>query len=113
MWLVRLLLFIIAVIVLVGFILLNPNERVNVDLYWAEYVQVPLTFVAFIAFAVGMFVSFLYSVFYFIRIAGEIREKNRQIRQLEVELSALRNRSLEDLDEPSREDEEAPVEKEE
>jgi hypothetical protein len=53
-----------------------------------------------------MFVTFIYSVFYYLKITGDIREKNRQIKNLEVELSALRNRALEDLEEAAQEQEE-------
>jgi len=98
MWLVRLLLFIIAIAVLVGFVMLNPDQRVDVHFPWTSYYSVLLSYVVFGAVVVGMFIVFVYAIFYFMKIASEIREKNRQIRALETELSALRNRSLEDLD---------------
>jgi len=98
MWLIKLLLFIVALAVLVGFILYNPDPRVSVFFPWKSYYDIPLTFVCFWAFALGMIVSFVYSVFHFIKVAGDIREKNRQIRSLEMELSALRTRALEDLE---------------
>jgi uncharacterized integral membrane protein len=106
MWLIRLFLFIIAIAIPVGFILYNPSQRVDLYFPWSDYFNVPLTFVAFGAFIVGMLVIFLYSVFYFLKVGGDIREKNREIKKLELELSALRNRSLEDLEETNREQEE-------
>jgi uncharacterized integral membrane protein len=99
MWLLRLLLFIIAVTVVIGFVLYNSSQRVDLNFPWDNYYAVPLAFVCFAAFVIGMFVTFLYSVFYFIKVGGDIRERNREIKRLEMELSALRNRSLEDLDE--------------
>lgn len=99
MWLIRLLLFIIAIVILIGFVLYNPDQHVDLHFPWGSYYGVLLIFVCFGAFLLGMLVSFIYSVFYYIRIAGDIREKNKQMRQLEMELSALRNRSLEDLEE--------------
>ena len=98
MWLVRLLLFIIALVILVGFVLLNPEQRVDVTFPWGIYNNILMSYVVFGAVVIGMFIVFVYSIFYFMKIAGDIREKNRQIRALETELSALRNRSLEDLD---------------
>jgi len=106
MWLIRLLLFIIAVVILVGFILYNPDQKVDLSFPWTNYYNIPLTFVAFGAFIVGMLVVFVYSVFYFLKVGGDIREKNREIRKLEMELSALRNRSLEDLEQSIEEQEE-------
>lgn len=97
MWLLRLLLFIIAVAVVIGFVLYNSTERVDLFFPWGNYYAVPLAFVCFAAFVIGMLVTFLYSVFYFIKVGGDIRERNRQIKKLEMELSALRNRSLEDI----------------
>lgn len=98
MWLVRLLLFIIAIAILVGFVMLNPDQRVDVHFPWGSYFNVLLSYVVFGAVVIGMFIVFLYAIFYFMKIAGDIREKNRQLRALETELSALRNRSLEDLE---------------
>jgi predicted PurR-regulated permease PerM len=106
MWLVRLFFIIIAIAILVGFILYNPDEPVNLHFPWGDYYNVQLIFVCAVAFIIGMFVTFIYSVFYYLKIAGDIREKNRQIRNLEVELAALRNRSLEDLDEQTPEEKE-------
>ena len=65
-----------------------------------------LSYVVFAAVVVGMFIVFVYSIFYFMKIAGDMRDKNRQIRALETELSALRNRSLEDLEDTPSEQEE-------
>jgi predicted PurR-regulated permease PerM len=106
MWLVRLFFIIIAIAVLVGFILYNPAETVNLHFPWGDYYNVQLIFVCAVAFIIGMFVTFIYSVFYYLKITGDIREKNRQIKNLEVELSALRNRALEDLEEAPQEQEE-------
>jgi uncharacterized integral membrane protein len=103
MWLIRFFLFIIAVVVLVGFIHYNSAERVSLYFPWANYHNVPLTLVILITFVAGMLVAFIYSVFYFLKVAADIRDKNREVKQLEVELSALRNRSLEDLDETAPE----------
>ena len=98
MWAIRMLLIIIFLIVSIGFFVSNANERVDVNILQTRYVDVPLMIVLLIAFAIGMVASFLIAVTYFFRISSEASGNKRMIKRLQAEITALRNRQIDQID---------------
>ncbi len=98
MWAIRMLLMIIFLIVAIGFYVSNASERVDVNILHTRYVDVPLMTVLLIAFAVGMIASFLIAVTYFFRISSEAAAHKRQVKRLQAEITALRNRQIDQID---------------
>ncbi len=95
MWIVRALLVIILIIVLVGFSVKNASERV-----WIKIVDTPketlLIYVVYWAFVFGMLISFILFATVYLRQANEIRRFRRQAEALQSEISALRNRTIDE-----------------
>jgi uncharacterized integral membrane protein len=90
----------ILFVVLLGFAILNAHETSTVVLWWGEqyeFVDVPLIVVLFVAFALGLFVWFIVTVFKDIRMRQTVSEFRRQNAKLEAEIKALRNMPVEDI----------------
>jgi len=98
MWAVRALLVIVLVVMVVGFSVLNSEEKVTVMLYNTTYYNVPLVVVTYWAFVVGMLVTFVLGLSYFWKLSMDLREVRRDNKRLLTELTALRNRPIEDID---------------
>lgn len=99
MWAVRLLLLLFVVMVIIGFSIYNSSEKVAVNLITARYAEVPMIFVAYWAFVIGMLVSFILGVSYYLRSSNQLREQQKENRRLLTELTALRNRPIEEAEE--------------
>ena len=96
MWVIRAVLVFILVAIILGFSVYNAEERVAVNLINTRYINVPLIFVAYWAFIIGMLVALvLFATIYF-RQAGEIRKYRREAQALSHEISALRNRPIDE-----------------
>ena len=98
MWAVRALLVIILVVVVVGFSVLNSEQKVTVMLYNTTYYNVPLIVVTYWAFVVGMLVTFILGLSYFWKLSMDLRDERRETKRLLTELTALRNRPIEAID---------------
>ncbi len=86
----------IITIAIIAFAVMNPSEHVRVSLGWVAYEGVPLILALFIAFVIGIVLTTLYSLYYFIDMGLNIRRLKRRNRDLEDELVALRNLPLEE-----------------
>lgn len=93
----RVFLIIIIISVIVGFSLYNSSEKVDVNLVRVEYHNVPLIIVVYWTFLIGMIVTFILGLSYVARVHADMREERRQVQRLTSEITALRNRSFEDL----------------
>jgi len=95
---VRAILIAIVVIAVVAFAFYNVGtlQKVEVNLIYATYVDVPLIVVVFWSFVVGLVVSLLLFVTMYIRMSMEMRSYRRRIRGLEAEVAVLRNRPIEE-----------------
>jgi uncharacterized integral membrane protein len=96
MWIVRALLVLILIVILLGFSVYNAQERVAVNILNTRYVNVPLIYVAYWAFVFGLVVTFVLFATVYIKQANEIRRYRRLSENLQSEISALRNRAIED-----------------
>jgi uncharacterized integral membrane protein len=86
----------IITIAIIAFAVMNPGERVAISLGWVAYEGVPLILALFIAFVIGIVLTALYSLYYFVDMGLNVRRLKKRNRDLEEELVALRNLPLEE-----------------
>jgi uncharacterized integral membrane protein len=98
MWAIRALLVIVLVVVIVGFSVLNSEERVTVQLHDTTYYNIPLIVVTYWSFVAGMLITFVLGLSYFWKLSLDLRDTRRDNRRLLSELTALRNRPIEALE---------------
>jgi uncharacterized integral membrane protein len=91
----------VVFLAIIAFAIINPGERVMIDLGWRAYTNVPMILALFIAFLIGIALSLIYCLYYFVGLGVTVRKLKRKNKTLEKELLAIRNLPLEDsLDEP-------------
>ncbi len=98
MWVIRALLVMVLVVGMVGFSVLNSEERVTVQLHDTTYYNIPLIVVTYWSFVAGMLVTFVLGLSYFWKLSLDLRDARRDNKRLLSELTALRNRPIEELD---------------
>jgi len=114
MWAVRAILIVVLVLCVVAFAYDNLalQQTVDIHLIWAKRFDVPLLTVVFWAFLVGVLLSLVVFVSMFVKQSVQLRAARRHIRALEGEVTALRNRPIEDsVDLVASGDSGPPVEK--
>ena len=99
MWVARLLLTLLIVILIVGFSIYNAGEKVSVRLLGKTYEAVPMIFVAYWAFVVGMLVAFVLGLTYYARMHRHLAEQKKENKKLISELTSLRNVAIEEVEE--------------
>lgn len=98
MVILRAFLILVVLAIIIGFSVYNAGPRVDVDLIRAQY-NVPLVVVVYWSFLAGMLVAFLLAISYILKIQSDRRMDRLAKRRLEMEISALRNRTIEKLEE--------------
>ncbi|GAB4317907.1 MAG: hypothetical protein Kow0074_06790 [Candidatus Zixiibacteriota bacterium] len=98
MVILRAFLILVVLAIIIGFSVYNAGPRVDVDLIRAQY-NVPLVVVVYWSFLAGMLVAFLLAISYILKIQSDRRVDRQAKRRLEMEISALRNRTIEKLEE--------------
>ncbi len=98
MWVVRSILILIVIAIVVGFALYNsgPDQTVDLNLIWAQRYNVPIITVVFWTFMLGAVVSWLLFISVYLKQSNQIREANKRIKGLQTEVTALRNRPIEE-----------------
>jgi uncharacterized integral membrane protein len=98
MWAIRAILICLVVICMVAFAYYNvkPDQKVNLDLVYFNYVNVPVVEVVFWSFVAGTLVSLLISISMYMRMSMEGRVFRRRIKALEHEVTILRNRPIDE-----------------
>ncbi len=96
MWLVRALVGVLIFVVLLGFFVYNAEQRVSVNTITAMYHNVPLIVVVFWSFVFGLLTSFLLSITIYFKQTSDIRRLKRNVDNLNSEITALRNRPIEE-----------------
>ncbi len=98
MWALRAVLIAFVVICVVAFAYhnSNPSQKINVDLVYAKYIDVPLVMVVFWSFVAGMILSLILFILIYVRQAVQIRSLQKVTRSLENEVTVLRNRPIEE-----------------
>jgi len=99
MWIIRYAIAAVLIIALLGFTIQNSYQRVVVNMAGKTYNDVPLIFIIYIAFCVGIIFWFVISVVQYLRLSGQLAEQKKKLRTLNEELTTLRNLPLEEPDE--------------
>jgi uncharacterized integral membrane protein len=100
MWIIRSLLILLILAVVIGFSVYNSDQRVQrVDLIRAEWRNVPMVVVVYWSMLAGMIAASVLGLTYVLRLHADYRAERRHRKRLEMEISSLRNRTIEELDE--------------
>jgi uncharacterized integral membrane protein len=86
----------IITVAIIAFAVMNPDERVGIDLGWRIYENVPLILGLFLAFLIGIGLTLLYCLYYFVDLGLTVRRLKKRNRTLEDELVAIRNLPIEE-----------------
>jgi len=98
MWILKNLAWLLIMVAVVGFAILNVNGRASeIRFPGATYVDLPLTVVLFAAFSLGMLLAFLLTLIHHLKGRAAMGRLSRENQSLKQELRALRNLPLEDL----------------
>lgn len=96
MWIVKWILGVILIIIVLGFSLQNQHEVVNVHVFNWMSPELPLYFIIYVSFALGLLTWLLVSIFKILQLKTDIRQYKKRNQQLQDELNKLRNLSVED-----------------
>jgi uncharacterized integral membrane protein len=98
MWAVRAVIVALLVIMVVAFAYFNfsPSQKVDVNLIYVKYLDVPLVTVVFWSFVAGVLVSLILFISVYIRLSVQMRAAAKRISALEGEVAVLRNRPIEE-----------------
>lgn len=101
MWVLRMFLFLVFMVAVTGFAMLNSSARATVELWPGRLVfyDVPLLLLLFEAFVLGAAVWFVVSVFHEVSLRANIRRLKRENADLHQEIGGLRSMSLEEIEE--------------
>ena len=98
MWILKNLLWLLLLIGIGGFAILNVNGRVTeIRLPGVVYTDLSLTVILFGTFVVGMLLAFLMTSVHYLKGRAAMGKLARENESLKAELRALRNLPLEDL----------------
>lgn len=100
------LLFLVLVVVVTGFAMLNSSESASVQLWPGSLVfyDVPLVLLLFEAFVLGAVVWFIVSIFHEFSLRAAIRRLKRENADLNQEISGLRSISLDEIETETTDD---------
>lgn len=98
MWAIRALLIALIVICIVAFFSYNvgTEQKVDIDLIYDAFYDVPLFVVVFWSFVAGTLVSLLLFISVYIKLSVGNHTAKKRIRALESEVTVLRNRPIEE-----------------
>lgn len=87
----------IVTLAIIAFAIINAGPTIeSINLGIGLYYEVPLVVALFVAFVVGVIVTLLYCLYYFIDLGLTVRRIKKKNKQLEKELVAIRNLPLEE-----------------
>ena len=99
MWALRIFILIILIVLMLGFAVYNAGEKITVNLYARVYEEVPMIVMSFWALVLGMFISFILGIGYYLKLSSELNEQKSENKRLTEEIKALRNLPLEEFKE--------------
>ena len=98
MWIVRGLVFLLALVALAVFFAQNSAQVVDLKVLHWEYLSIPLYLVVVGAFLVGVAVSLVVGGIREIRLRNRLRTQGRELKDRDREIADLRSLPLRDLD---------------
>ncbi|MDH4223400.1 MAG: LapA family protein [candidate division Zixibacteria bacterium] len=96
MWALKIFIILLVIMLLIGFSIYNSGEYVSVNLFGWQYSNVPMIIITYWSLVIGMFISFILGVSYYLVIQKEMREQRKENKRLMDEITALRNLPLEE-----------------
>lgn len=99
MWIIRYAVAAVLIIALLGFTIQNTYQRVVINIFNKTYEDVPLIFIVYIAFCLGLIFWFAISIIQYFKMLGQLSELKKKNRTLTQEITTLRNLPLEEPDE--------------
>jgi uncharacterized integral membrane protein len=93
---VGLVIVIIVVGFIIGFIILNSQETVNMDIFGHQITGAYLYIVCLISFAAGVIFVFIFAIVNEISLRTQLYRLRKQNKHIEKELTALRNLPFEE-----------------
>lgn len=91
------LIFVIIVVgFLIGFVVLNSQPRVDLDVFGQKFVNLPLSLVCFYSFAAGMIFILVFALADDLVLRKNLRQAHQENAALKKELDALRNLPFEE-----------------
>lgn len=99
MWIIRTLFIVVVLILLLGFAVQNAYQRVSINILNKQYANVPMILVLFVAFVLGILVWFVFTIFQYFRMQGDLYQERKRNKRLTEEIKALRNRPLQEIEE--------------
>ena len=91
----------IFVLGMIAFMVLNPEDRVDVQLGFGRFTDVPLVLALGVAFAVGVFFTLIFMVAHLFDLYAKISRLKKENRNVRRELTDLRNLPLEEEEGPT------------
>ena len=98
MWIIRYAVAAILIVALLGFSIQNTSEKVQITIFNKSFYDVPLIFVIYVAFCIGLIFWFTISVIQYFKMVGQLSDQKKKNRTLTQEITALRNLPLEEPD---------------
>lgn len=92
----RTVLLVLIMLLAIGFTVLNPSQKVTLNLLFTQYPDVFLVWVLFCAFLLGGLGGFLTAALKIVELQGKLRNFKRQSQQMQGELATIRNLPLEE-----------------
>ena len=86
----------VVTMAVVAFAVMNPGERVIVNLGFRTFYDVPMILALFVAFLIGVALTLLYCLYYFVDMGLNARRLKKRNRDLETELVSIRNLPIEE-----------------
>jgi uncharacterized integral membrane protein len=99
MWVLRIFVILLIIVLVIGFGIYNSGVTITVNFFGKDYVDIPMIYVAFWSLVVGMLISFLLSISYYLKVQSELRAQRKENKNLMEEITTLRNFPLEDVEE--------------
>ena len=98
MWVFRSFLILVIIGIILGFALSNSGleQKVDINLIWTQRYDVPILTVVLWSFILGALVSWLLFVTVYLKQSTQLNKANREIKGYRDEVTALRNRPIEE-----------------
>lgn len=87
---------IITIAFIVGFMMLNSDHKVDIDIFGKKITNVPIAMLSLYSFIAGMLFVFIFALVDGIILRSSLNRLNREHRALRKELDALRNLPFEE-----------------
>ena len=98
MWVIRWFFTLLVLVILILFSISNLGNNTDITVIpgHLHYTSVSVIWIVAISFIIGMLVSFIVAVVNYLQQSRLMKKKDRQISQLQQELTAMRNLPLDD-----------------